>query len=125
MRRFSPGRNLNAYHVDPALVGLDGRANPQYLQPPSAPGQLGQYIVLYGNPLVSHDMSLTKVVPITERLKFMLQAEATNVLNHPVLNIGGTGGMISIDSTTFGQISSTTSALVAARQIQLRAHLSW
>jgi hypothetical protein len=55
-------------------------------------------------------------------LKFTLQAEALNVFNHPVQNIGGTGGTISIDSVTFGQ---TNSALVAARQIQLRGHLTW
>ena len=103
-------------------MAADGRANPQYLQVPSTPGQLGSYIVLYANPLVSHDMSLTKVVPVTERLKFTLQAEALNVFNHPVQNIGGTGGTISIDSVTFGQ---TNSALVAARQIQLRGHLTW
>ncbi len=124
MRQFSPGPNRNAYHVDPAFVGPDGRANSQYLQVPSTPGQVGQYIVLYGNPLVSHDMSLTKVIPITEQLKFTLQAEASNVFNHPVLNIGGTGtgGTISIDSVSFGQ---TNSALVAARQIQFRGHLTW
>lgn len=125
MRQFSPGPNRNAYHVDPTLVAADGRANPQVLQVPATPGQLGQYIVLYGNPLVVNDMSLTKVVPITERLRFMLQAEATNILNHPVLNIGSTGGAINIDSATFGQISTTTSALVAARQIQMRAHITW
>ena len=100
----------------------------QYLQVPSTPGQVGSYIVLYANPLVSHDMSLTKVVPVTERLKFTLQAEALNVFNHPVQNVGagttgtGTGGTINIDSLTFGQ---TSSALVAARQIQLRGHLTW
>jgi hypothetical protein len=114
--------------VDPALVAADGRANPQYLQVPSTPGQFGSYIVLYANPLVSQDMSLTKVIPVTERLKFTLQAEALNVFNHPVQNIGGTvpggtpGSTISIDSVTFGQ---TNSALVAARQIQLRGHLTW
>jgi hypothetical protein len=122
MRQFSRGPNQNLYHVDPALVAADGRANPQYLQVPSTPGQLGSYIVLYANPLVSHDMSVTKVVPVTERLKFTLQAEALNVFNHPVQNIGSTGGTISIDSVTFGQ---TNSALVAARQIQLRGHLTW
>jgi hypothetical protein len=122
MRQFSTGPNRNAYHVDPSLIAADGRANPQYLQVPSTPGQLGQYIVLHGNALVSNDLSITKVVPITERLKFTLQTEATNILNHPVLNIGGTGGTISIDSTTFGQANS---ALVAARQIQMRAQIGW
>jgi len=122
IRQFSPGPNLNAYHVDPALVGPDGRANPQFFEAPTTPGQLGQFIFLYGTPLVVNDLALLKEVPITERIRFNLQIEAINAFNHPVLNVGGLGGGLSIDSTTFGQTSGT---LVGPRNIQIRAHISW
>ena len=46
-----------------------------------------------------------------------MRSEATNVFNHLVLNIGGAGGSINIDSVSVGQ---TNSALVAAQQIRLR-----
>ena len=65
-----------------------------------------------------NDMALEKIVPIKERLKFAFQIEASNVFNHPVLNVGTTN----IDSTSFGQ---TTSALVGARSLQIRARVDW
>jgi len=104
--------------ADPSLVGADGRANSQYLALPTAPGQFGQIIYLYGPNYVSTDMSLNKDVPITERLRFVLQAEAMNFLNHPVFGFGS----LSINSTSFGQLSSSR---VGARNIQIRAYLRW
>lgn len=122
MRQFSPGPNRNAYHADPTLIGPDGRANPQFLESPTTPGQLGQFIYLYGTPLVVNDLALLKEIPIRERVKFNLQIEMLNAFNHPVLNVGGLGGTLSIDSTSFGQ---TTSTLVGPRNIQIRAHITW
>ncbi|HXF06774.1 MAG TPA: carboxypeptidase-like regulatory domain-containing protein [Blastocatellia bacterium] len=122
IRQFSPGPNRNAYHVDPALVGPDGRANPQFFDFPTTPGQFGQFIYLYGTPLVVNDLALLKEIPLKERLKLSLQFEATNAFNHPVLNVGSLGGTLSIDSTSFGQTAGT---LVGPRNIQIRAHITW
>jgi len=122
MRQFSPGPNRNAYHADPTLIGPDGRANPRFLAVPTTPGQLGQLIYLYGTPLVVNDLAILKEIPIRERVKFSLQIEMLNAFNHPVLNVGSLGGTISIDSTSFGQ---TTSTLVGPRNIQIRAHITW
>jgi hypothetical protein len=104
--------------ADASLVGADGRANPQYLALPTTPGQFGQFIYIYGPNYISTDMSLNKDVPINERVRFTLQAEALNFLNHPVFGFG----TLSINSTSFGQLSSSR---VGPRNIQIRAYLRW
>jgi hypothetical protein len=104
--------------ADPSLVGADGRANPQFLALPTTPGQFGQIIYIYGPNYISTDMSINKDIPITERVRFTLQAEALNFLNHPVFGFGS----LSINSTSFGQLSSSR---VSPRNIQIRAYLRW
>ena len=104
--------------ADPSLVGADGRANSQYLALPTTPGVFGQFIYIYGPNYISTDMSVNKEFRITERVRFILQAEAMNFLNHPVFGFGS----LSINSTSFGQLSSSR---VGARNIQIRAYLRW
>jgi hypothetical protein len=41
MKTFSDGPNKNLYFADRRLIGSDGRANPQYLLPPTTPGAMG------------------------------------------------------------------------------------
>ena len=116
IRNGPTGTTLSS--ADPSLVGADGRANSQYLALPSTPGKFGQFIYIYGPNYISADMSVNKEVQITERLRFTLQAEALNFLNHPVFGFGS----LSINSTSFGQLSSSR---VGARNIQIRAYLRW
>jgi hypothetical protein len=112
------GPNKNKSFVDPSLVGPDGRANTSILAPPTIPGQMGQYIYLYGPKYFSADMALQKSIPIREPLKLEFAMEALNVFNHPVFQVAGaTGSLINITSTSFGQ---TTSAAVPERNIQFR-----
>jgi len=54
-------------------------------------------------------------------MRFSLQVEMLNAF-HPSLNVGSLGGTISIDSTSFGQ---TTSTLIGPRNIQICAHITW
>lgn len=63
-------------------------------------------------------MSLNKDIPITERVRFSLQAVALNFMNRPAFGFGS----LSINSTSFGQLSSSR---VSARNIQIRAYLRW
>jgi len=112
------GPNKNKSFVDASLVGPDGRANTSILAPPTTPGQMGQYIYLYGPKYFSADMALQKSIPIREPLKLEFAMEALNVFNHPVFQVAGaTGTLINITSTSFGQ---TTSAAVPERNIQFR-----
>jgi hypothetical protein len=101
-----------------SIIGSSGAANAQYILPASTPGVFNSFIYLYGPPVLSMDMSLTKEIPIKERLKFAFQLEALNFINHPVFNIGNT----SVTSTSFGQISSTA---VNPRNVQLRAYIQF
>jgi hypothetical protein len=92
--------------VQPALIGADGRANPDYLQVPSTPGVLGYNVFLYGPSLVRIDMTLAKHIPIRERVNMELRAQVLNVFN--IANFmqaspSSSTSTQSIQSTTFGQ----------------------
>ncbi len=104
--------------ADPSLVGPDGRANPASLALPMTPGQFGQFIYIYGPMYWNADMSLNKDIRITERVRFSLQMEAMNFLNHPVFGLG----TVNINSTSFGQLSSMANN---PRNVQFRAYLRW
>ncbi len=41
MIKISQDPGFNMYWVDPKLIGPDGRANPEYLMPPTTPGEFG------------------------------------------------------------------------------------
>jgi hypothetical protein len=93
--------------VDPKLIGSDGRANPQYLMTPTTPGQVGNYLFLYGPPLVRIDATLAKSIRINERIGVQLRAEVLNLPNtvnfmqgSPTASVAGTA---SIQSTSFGR----------------------
>lgn len=116
--RSGPSKNIS--YVDASLVGTDSRANPSVLVTPTTPGQFGQFVYLYGPKLVMLDMALLKEISIKEKVKLQFQVEALNAFNHPVFMVGGQGASVSINSTSFGQTSSTS---VDPRNIQLRLNL--
>ena len=119
MQVYSNGpTGTTLYSADRSLVGADGRANSQFLALPTTPGKFGQLVYIHGPNYISADMALNKEVPITERVRFTLQVEALNFLNHPVFGFGS----LSINSTSFGQLSSSR---VGPRNIQIRAYLRW
>jgi hypothetical protein len=125
----SQGPSTNRYSLNTALIGADGRANPQYLLPPTTPGQFGQFLYLYGKNAFSWNGSLNKAFSITERMKLTLWAGATNVLNHPTWGLAsGTNNYANIganntpnlntQSTVFGQV--TNGPNNGSRSIQFR-----
>jgi hypothetical protein len=69
-----------------------------------------------GDYFANVDMSLMKDLPVSEKLKFQLRAEAFNVLNHT--NLGQPDANIS--DTNFGQVSTTTGN---PRQMQMALKL--
>jgi hypothetical protein len=133
MVHVSKGPGLARYFLDPKLIGPDGRANPQYIAPPTTPGDLGQFVYLYGPNIWNLDASLSKRVNITGRVAFTFTAVATNVLNHPVWATGPQSGGIGLNfitdaditSTTFGQVVQPSTTNVSARQFYLRAEVSF
>jgi hypothetical protein len=95
----------------PAVTG--GFCNPQ-------PGEVGnlQLDAFDGPAYFDWDLSAGKEFGITERFKLRFRAEAFNVLNHPVFFMGNQN----INSTTFGQSTSTVST---PRILQLSLRLKF
>jgi hypothetical protein len=93
----------------------------------TTPGTFGFNPWLYGPHLWNDDMSLSKVVPIGEKVRFSLQAEFLNAFNHP--NWGNSGNFI--NSSGFGTTGIQNFTNVpsrinnGARVVELRANISF
>jgi hypothetical protein len=123
MVKVRPGPNGNVYFVDERLIGADGRANPQLLAPPTTPGELGQYVYLYGPGLSRLDLGIAKNFRTGGGTSFNFEALMVNAFNTRNTIVGTTGGAThSIDSTTFGQ---STGTAIGAREVQFRLQISY
>ena len=85
---------------------------------------MGTRPYIYGPHWFNDDLSITKDVPITERVRFSLQGQFINLTNHPtfaILNGGQSNPQsFSVQSLSFGQV---TSGPTYYRQIELRANI--
>lgn len=123
MVNVRPGPDGNVFFFDPQLIGADGRANLQFLSPPTTPGEQGQYVYLSGPGFWTADLGLAKTIRTGGGTSFNLEALFINAFNHRNTIVGNTGGAThSIDSTTFGL---TTGTATGARQMQIRLGLSF
>jgi hypothetical protein len=108
------------------VIGADGRSTLSALAPPTAAGQIGNFIFLQGPPVIAADLSLLKRIRIREKFGLEIYTEFLNAFNHPVFLAAGEQGYaappVNIESTTFGQ---TTSLAVNPRNIQFRAKLTF
>jgi len=125
MISLSSGPNGTELFVDPKLIGPDGRANPQYLGSPTTPGEHGQRVWLYGPRFFNVDLGVAKRFragsgSVGFEALFLDLFNTTNFLVGNQSN--DLGFFASINSTTFGQTTSTTSG---PRNIQLRFITSW
>ena len=129
MITVSTGPNGTELFVDPKLIGADGRANPQYLLSPTTPGEHGQRIWLYGPRFWNVDLGVAKRFK-AGRSTFSVEAlildlfNNTNFLVAPQVN-NDFGFYVNINSTTFGQTTSTTQTGVGPRNVQLRFLATW
>lgn len=121
--------NGSRYWVDPRLIGPDGRANPEYLQVPTTPGELGQFLYLRGVNVWNVNASLNKTTAIVGRTRMTIHLTVENVFNHPVFGTPGFLGSADITSQTFGQTTNplTGGILTAngARGMYLRLDFSF
>jgi hypothetical protein len=122
-----PGPSGSSFYLDSKLIGADGRANPQYLLSPTTPGELGQRVFLYGPGYWNADIGLGKRFTLGGGMWINLEALFLNAFNHPSYLVGASGFVdagvpISINDTTFGQTSTTSSS---ARNVQLRLQLNF
>ena len=104
------------FFVNPAILDITynsagkvatSKIKPGLLTAP-APGTFGNFPVnsLSGPNYFNLDLSVTKRIPITERVKFEIKVTAINILNHanfifPGLNVSNQN----FDSTTFGLVT--------------------
>lgn len=130
-----PG-TTNVAFINPKYLNPAGGFNSTYLAPNTTPGTFGQRVWLHGPHNTYDDISITKNFPISERLRFSLQAEMLNAFNHPTFGPGATNGGANfgwnaIQSSTFGLITGGplnpygTSPNGGAREIELRANFEF
>ncbi|MBV9269089.1 MAG: carboxypeptidase regulatory-like domain-containing protein, partial [Acidobacteriaceae bacterium] len=108
------------------LVGpAGGGANSAYISPNITPGTIGTLLYLYGPHQVFDDMALSKRVPITERIRFVIQAEFLNVFNHATFSsnslVAGSPYSANVQQFGFG----TGTVANNPRVIELRANLEF
>jgi hypothetical protein len=76
-----PNPSIQALMLPSSLFGPGGA-----VQPESAPGVIAPPIFLHGPMYVNTDLSLTKTIPIWERVSMEINAEFINAFNHPNFN---------------------------------------
>jgi hypothetical protein len=130
-----PG-TTNIAFINPKYLLATGGANPAYIAPNTTPGSFGQHVWLHGPHNTYDDVSITKHLPITERVRFSMQAEMLNAFNHPSFGPGATNGGVNfgwnaIQGSGFGVNGSgpinpyTNSPNGGAREIELRANIEF
>ncbi len=126
----------NVAFINPKYLNPAGGANPSYIAPNITPGTFGQRIWIHGPHNTYDDVSITKHFPITEALRFSLQAEMLNAFNHPTFGSGATNGGFNfgwnaIQNSAFGVNSNGSlnpyqnSPNGGAREIELRANFEF
>jgi hypothetical protein len=85
-----------------------------FIQPPAGTYGIGGRTGIRGPHSDNVDLSLSKLVPITERSQLQVRADFFNLFNHPQFILGGQ----SVTSPTFGAISSADSQRII--QLSLR-----
>ena len=93
----------------------------QLITPNTNAGKLGQSVYLYGPNQVFNDTSLSKRIPITERVHMAIQAEFLNIFNHPTFAWNTNNGANNIQLNNFG----TGVLNNSPRRIELRANIEF
>ena len=116
IRPATPGNNYKNFL--PASLQTATGINASVAVPNTTPGVFGNLNYLYGPKWNTLNMSVTKDVPVFEHIHMNIQAEAFNLPNHPAWLLGNT----SMTSATFG---TTSSVATGARQLELRANVTF
>jgi hypothetical protein len=111
--------SCRCFHTDIADLQLaNGAINPIYYKDGTTPGIIGYAIPYKSKWSYQLDLSVTKEIPITERVKMGLKLDASNFLNHPFQTGRGT---LSTTSTSFGRLSSFS----GTRTMRIRAYIDF
>ena len=98
----------------------NGAVDPKYYSPGDTPGVIGNPIPYRGKATFQLDLSISKEIPIGERVRMGLKANISNFLNHPFRTAYGN---TTVTGTTFGQVGS--SSFTGTRNINLRMYVDF
>jgi hypothetical protein len=73
--------------IDPSLRSSGGQANSALFQANTTAGTLAPTLYLWGPGGWELDMSITKAIPITERINLSFQSVFSNAFNHPIFRL--------------------------------------
>jgi hypothetical protein len=118
-------QNGNIYFIDPAIIGAQGAASNGYGSAafpgqvffnvnPGQTGNVGRALI-DGPSFFNINAALLKNIRFGERMRLQLRAESFNLLNNVNFNINSTQQLTNINSTSFGQLTSTANS---AREFQ-------
>lgn len=117
--------NGNIYFINPSILNTNGQASGGFGSTAFAgqaffnvnPGQTGNIgrALINGPKFFNINAALLKSIRFTETMRIQLRAEAFNLLNNVNFNINSGQQLSNINSTSFGQFTSTANA---AREIQ-------
>jgi len=122
-----PNPSIQGLGLPTSLFGPGGA-----VQPESTPGVIAPPIFLHGPQFVNTDFSLTKEIPIWERVGLEFHAEFINLFNHPNFNYtdnysygsNNPAQYLFVNSAPYSQLTGTTPANYGGqnspRQIQFR-----
>jgi hypothetical protein len=109
---FFVNPNLLTLTIDPKTGKATASKLKDGLMTAPAPGTFGDFPVngLDGPSYFDLDMSFTKRIRITERVRFEIKGTAINILNHPnfvfpVTSANVATNVINFDSTAFGRVT--------------------
>jgi hypothetical protein len=105
--------------IDPNLIAANGGVNPNYYLPNTTAGVWGYRQYVHGPHWFNADLSINKIVPIRESIRFTLQAQLLNVFNHPTFGMGG----LSATSLSYSQVTGTGPS--GPRRIEFRANIEF
>jgi hypothetical protein len=121
------GNRFAQYWIDPKYVTAGVGTNSALVTPNSTPGSIGTRYWMWGNRYWKPNFSVTKWVPIKDRMRFNMQGEFLDVFNHPRWGIGDAGAQDASFGETFGKASgeTTQTGLNYGRIIELRANFEF
>lgn len=118
-----PGQNFVTMLPPSTLVSATGGgANPSLISGNITPGIFASPIYLTGPHGFYDNISISKAIPITERIHFSMQVEMLNAFNHPVFGNGTNPISSNVRSTSW---ATTTSGGSFGRQIELRGNITF
>ena len=112
MVNVRPGPNGNVYFRPNRSIGADGRANPEFIAPPTTPGELGRVHLSLWSGTLERGPRTGEEVPARRPARASTSRRCSSTRSTiATRSSGATGGAtLSIDSTTFGQSTTSRSA---------------